>query len=173
MKKILPYLHPFLFALYPIFELRNFNIAYVDSAALARPILLSLLGAALIWIILRLLTKEWQKSGIVTTLIVIVFFSYGHVFLEIQSTFGGMIRHRYLLLIFGMLFALAVWFIFWRMKSAQTLVNFLTAAGALLTIFSVARSVQHDVAVYQSGREVRAAMESYRNQEDRRERAHR
>ncbi|HQV95339.1 MAG TPA: hypothetical protein PLA27_06410 [Anaerolineales bacterium] len=162
MKKILPYLHPFLFALYPIFELRNFNIAYVDSAALARPILLSLLGAALIWIILRLLTKEWQKSGIVTTLIVIVFFSYGHVFLEIQSTFGGMIRHRYLLLIFGMLFALAVWFIFWRMKSAQTLVNFLTAAGALLTIFSVARSVQHDVAVYQSGREVRAAMESYR-----------
>ncbi len=162
MKKILPYLHPFLFALYPIFELRNFNVAYVDSASLARPVLLSLLSTALIWIILRLLTKEWQKSGIVTTLIVIVFFSYGHVFLEIQSAFGEMIRHRYLLLIFGVLFALAVWFIFWQMKKAETLVNFLTAAGALLAIFSVARSVQHDVAVYRSGREVRAAMESYR-----------
>lgn len=162
MKKILPYLHPFLFALYPIFELRNFNIAYVDSASLARPVLLSLVCTALIWIILRLLTREWQKSGIVTTLVVIVFFSYGHVYLAIQSAFGEMIRHRYLLLIFGALFALAVWFIFWRMKRADTLVNFLTMAGAFLAIFSVARSVQHDFAVYRSGREAQAAMEAYR-----------
>ncbi len=162
MKKILPYLHPFLFAIYPIFELRNFNIAYVDSASLVRPILLSLLCTAVIWLILRLLTREWQRSGIVTTLIVIVFFSYGHVYLEIQSALGEAIRHRYLLLIVGALFALAVWFIFWRMKNPQTFVSFLTAAGALLTVFSAARSVQHDLAVYQSAREARAAMESAR-----------
>jgi len=162
MKKILPYLHPFLFALYPIFELRNFNIDYVDSAALARPILVSLLCAVVIWFLLRLLTREWQKSGIVTTLVAIVFFSYGHVYLEIQSAFGEMIRHRYLLLLFGASFAFAVWFIFWRMKRTDTLVNFLTMAGAFLTIFSVARSVQHDFAVYQSGRDARAAMEAYR-----------
>ena len=162
MKKILPYLHPFLFAVYPIVELRNFNIAYVDSATLARPILISLASTAVIWGILRLLTREWKKSGIVTTIIVIIFFSYGHVFLQIQSTFGEMIRHRYLLLIFAALFALAVWFIFWRMKNAERLVNFLTTAGAFLTIFSVAVSVQHDLAVYQSAREARAAMESAR-----------
>lgn len=164
MKKILPCLHPFLFAIYPIVELRNFNIAYVDSAALVRPILVSLVSTALVWAVLRSLTKEWQKSGIVTTLIVIVFFSYGHVFLQIQSTFGEMIRHRYLLLIFGVLFLLAVWFVFWRMKKAETLVNFLTAAGAFLAVFSAARSVQHDLAVYQSAREIRAAMESYREE---------
>ena len=164
MKKILPYLHPFLFALYPIFELRNFNITYVDSAALVRPILASLAVTAGIWGILRLFTREWQKSGIVTTMIVIIFFSYGHIFLQIESTFGEMIRHRYLLLIFGGLLLLAVWFIFWRMKNVTTLVNFLTAAGAFLTVFSVARSVQHDLAVYQSAREVRAAMESYREE---------
>lgn len=164
MKKILPYLHPFLFALYPIFELRNFNIAYVDSAALVRPILLSLLCTAVIWILLRALTKEWQKSGIVTTLIVIVFFSYGHVYLQIQSMLGEALRHRYLLLIFGALFALAVWFIFWRMKNAERLVNFLSVAGAFLTLFSVARSVQHDFAVYQSAREARARLESAREE---------
>lgn len=164
MKKILPYLHPFLFAIYPIVELRNFNITYVDSAALVRPILVSLFSTAIILGILRLLTREWQKSGIVTTLIVIVFFSYGHVFLQIQSTFGEMIRHRYLLLIFGVIFFLAVWFIFWRMKKAEALVNFLTAAGAFLAVFSVARSVQHDLSVYQSAREVRMAMESYREE---------
>jgi len=164
MKKILPYLHPFLFTIYPIVELRNFNISYVDSASLVRPILLSLLLTTLLWVILRLVTKEWQRSGIVTTLIVIIFFSYGHVFLQFESTFGQMIRHRYLLLIFGGLLLLAVWFIFWRMKNADGLINFLTAAGAFLTLFSVAVSVQHDLAVYESAREVRAAMESYREE---------
>jgi hypothetical protein len=164
LKKILSYLHPFLFALYPIFELRNFNVTYVDSAALVRPILLSLLFTTILWIVLRLFTREWQKSGILTTLLVIAFFSYGHVFLQIQSTFGQMIRHRYLLLIFGGWLSLAVWFIFRRMKKAETLVNFLTVTGALLTVFSVARSVQYDLSVYQSARAARAAMDSYREQ---------
>jgi hypothetical protein len=95
---------------------------------------------------------------------VIAFFSYGHVFLQIESTFGEMIRHRYLLLIFGGLLLFAIWFIFWRMKNAETLVNFLTVTGALLTVFSVVRSVQHDLSVYQSAREARAAMDSYREE---------
>ncbi|MCC6499411.1 MAG: sulfatase-like hydrolase/transferase [Anaerolineales bacterium] len=164
MKKILPYLHPFLFAIYPIIELRNFNIAYVDLAALARPLLVSLAATALIWGLLRLLTREWMKSGIVTTLIVIVFFAYGHVFLQIQSTFGAMIRHRYLLLIVAALFTLAVWFIFWRMKNAERLVNFLTVVGAFLALFAIAVSAQHDLAVFQSARTARAALESLRPQ---------
>ena len=164
MKKILPYLHPFLFAIYPIVELRNFNIAYVDSAALVRPILLSLSITALIRILFRLFTREWKKSGILTTLIVIVFYSYGHVFLQIESTFGGMIRHRYLILIFAGWLLLSGWFILWKMKKAETLVNFLTVTGAILTIFSVARSVQHDYSVYQSAREVREAMDAYREE---------
>ncbi len=164
MKKILLYLHPFLFAIYPIVELRNFNIAYVDSAALVRPLLISLIATGTIWGLLRLLTRESQKSGIVTTLIVIVFYSYGHIFLQIESAFGQMIRHRYLLLIFTGLFLLALWFIVWRLKNPATLVNFLTAAGAFLTLFSVARSIQYDFAVYQSAREVRAEMESFREE---------
>ncbi|MCC6298282.1 MAG: hypothetical protein IT314_03210 [Anaerolineales bacterium] len=164
MKKIFSYLHPFLFAIYPIVELRNFNIAYVDAASLVRPILVSLLSTAVIWLIIHLLTREWTRSGIVTTLIVIVFFSYGHIFLQIQSTFGEMIRHRYLMLIFAALFSLAVWFVFWRMKNADALVNFLTVTGVFLVIFSGVRSTQHDYAVYQSAREARAALESYREE---------
>ncbi|MFN8402832.1 MAG: hypothetical protein U0V48_04670 [Anaerolineales bacterium] len=65
--------------------------------------------------------------------------------MQIQSTFSEMIRHRYLLLIFAALFALAVWFIFWRMKNAERLVNFITTAGAFMGVFSIAVSVQHDL----------------------------
>src|SRR5512135_297972 len=100
MKRILAYLYPFFFALYPILELRNHNITYVGATDLVRPILLSILLTGLIWIILRLLVRDWQKSGILTTLVMIAFFTYGQVFIELESAFGTPVRHRYLALIY-------------------------------------------------------------------------
>jgi len=150
MKKILPYLHPFFFALYPILELRNYNITYVDSASLVRPMLLSILITAALWVILKLFTGEWQRSGIFTTLIVISFFSYGHVFIQIESVAGTMIRHRYLTLIFGGLLLLAGMSSLRWLKAPQPFINFLAVAGGILIVFSTARSLQHDLSVYQS-----------------------
>ena len=150
MKKFLSYLHPFLFAIYPILELRNYNITYVDTAAVVRPIMLSVLLTALVWLLLRLLVGDWQRSGILTTLVVLFFFSYGHVFLQIESLFGFVIRHRYLILIYvGMLLLLSM-LILWKLKKPQTMVTFLTVTGGLLTVFSLFRALQHDLSVYQS-----------------------
>lgn len=161
MKKILLHLHPFFFALYPIIELRNYNITYVDTAALLRPILLALVSTSVLWIVLRLFTGEWNKSGIITTLGTIAFFSYGHVFIEIESLSGEMIRHRYLILIYAVLFSAAGWLIIRKVKNSKTLVQSLTVMGGLLFVFSTARAAQHDLAEYQSARELRRMQESY------------
>ena len=152
MKKSLSYLYPFLFALYPILELRNHNITYVDAASLLRPVILSVLLTALIWMLLRLLTGDWQRSCILTTLVLIAFFSYGHVFLQIESTFGILIRHRYLTLIYAGVLLLAGIFILWKVKKPDTLISFLTVTGGVLVVFSLARSIQYDLSVYQSAR---------------------
>src|SRR5574339_685197 len=100
MKKFLSHLYPFLFALYPILELRNHNITYVGVAALFRPILLSILMTGLIWLVLGILFRDWQKAGIITTLAVILFFLYGYVFIQIETTFGVLVRHLHLILIY-------------------------------------------------------------------------
>ena len=150
MKRFLTSLYPFFFALYPIFELRNYNIAYVDAAALVRPVLLAVLATALLWIIFRLLFRDWQKSGILTTLVMIAFFTYGHVFIEIESITGKLIRHRYLALIYlGVLLLLGI-YILWKAKNPRPLINFFTVTGGILIVFSIARSLQHDLSVYQS-----------------------
>ena len=150
MKKFLSYLHPFLFALYPILELRNYNITYVAAVSLGRPIILSVLLTALIWVGLRLLVGDWQKSGIITTLVIISFFSYGHVFIQIESVFGILIRHRYLILIYtGLLLLLSI-LVLWKVKQPRTIINFLTITGGILTLFSLARTLQYDLSVYQS-----------------------
>jgi hypothetical protein len=160
MKRILTSLYPFFFVLYPILELRNYNITYVDAAALVRPVIFSILLTALIWAILRLLFREWQKSGIITTLIMIAFFTYGHILIQIEAVFGIVIRHRYLALIYaGALLLLSV-LILWKVKKPATLINFLTITGGILTIFSIVRMLQHDVSVYQAAQRSNKAQSS-------------
>lgn len=161
MKKILPHLHPYFFALYPILELRNYNITYVDSAALLRPILLAALLTTILWILLRLLTHEWKGSGILTSLGVVGIFSYGHVFIQIESLTGEMIRHRYLILIYAALLLATGWLVIMRVKKTDALINFLTVMGALLFVFSAARSAGHDISAYRSALELRKVQESY------------
>jgi len=150
MKKFVSYLHPFLFALYPIFELRNHNITYVDAASLVRPVVLAILLTILIWAVLRLFIKDWQKSGIITTLVVLAFFTYGHIFIEIESTFGILIRHRYLTLIHAGILLLLGILILWKVRKPDTLTNFLTVTGGILVIFSIVSMLQYDFSVYQA-----------------------
>ncbi len=151
MKRVLNHLYPFLFAVYPILELRNYNIAYVDPASLYRPILLSVLLTGLIWVILRPVMKEWQKAGILATLTILLFFSYGHAYLQYEAMFGDIPRHRHLVLGFGAILVLAAWII-WRVKSTDGIVNFLLATGGILVAFSLFQTVRHDISVFQAAR---------------------
>jgi hypothetical protein len=158
MKKFLSYLYPFLFALYPILELRNHNITYVAIASLIRPILLSVLLTVVTWVILRLIVGDWQKSGIITTLALILFFSYGHVFIQIESTFGILIRHRHLILIYASILLLLGILILWKVKKTDSLVNFLTVTGGVLVIFSIVSMLRYDLHI--SSRSVRTTSPS-------------
>ncbi len=160
MKRLLTYLHPFLFALYPILELRNHNITYVGATDLIRPVILSILLTGLIWIIFRLLTRDWQKSGIITTLMMIAFFTYGQVFIEIESAFGIVIRHRYLALIYASVLLLLGMLILWKVRKPDTLISFLTVTGGVLVLFSIARMLQYDLSVYQAAQQSNEAQSS-------------
>lgn len=153
MKKIFTSLYPFLFALYPILELRNYNITYVDPASMVRPVVLSLLVTGVLWLILRLIIRDWHKAGIITTLVVVSFFSYGQVYVQIEAVFGIFLRHRYLILIFAGLLALVSFLVLRKLNDPKPIINFLTVTGGILVIFSLGRSLQHDLSVYQTGRQ--------------------
>ena len=153
MKKVLSNLYPFLFAIYPILELRNLNIIYVDAASVIRPVVLSLLLTASLWLILGLLLKNWDKTGIIATLVIIFFLSYGHIFVQYETMLGSFPRHRYLILTFIILLTLAGFLIHSRLKDPKPFINFLTITGGILVIFSLSRSVIHDISTYQKGRQ--------------------
>ena len=75
--------HPFLFAIFPILFLfvNNYNFFKVSVEDLTISLAISASFAITLWFILKLVTRNSKKSGIITSLSLILFFSYGHIFI--------------------------------------------------------------------------------------------
>ena len=96
-------LHPFLFAAYPTLTLLSNNIDQMRASSAMRALLVSLLVTGLILVLLRLLLRDWQRAAILTSLLAILFFSYGHLYLAFKqaTVFGVLVaRHRTLVPLF-------------------------------------------------------------------------
>jgi len=103
-KKTLPF-HPLLFALLPIVSLLSFNINSVPVREAIRPAAISLVVTIIIIFTVNRIVKDYQRTGIISSLFLILFFSYGHVYggylhattnsLLLNGKLAG--RHDYLL----------------------------------------------------------------------------
>jgi hypothetical protein len=101
---------------------------------------------AVVLAVVRLLTGNWGTAGVLTSLGFILFFSYGHVYayLERLNATGLLIgRHRYLLPIWGMLFALGVWRVL-RTKDVRRWTPVLNVAAGIALAIPVLGILAHE-----------------------------
>lgn len=77
--KKLSVIHPFLFALFFVLFLFAHNIYEVYATELLIPIVAVIAGTSILFFSLRLITKSYNKIGIITSWFLILFFSYGHI----------------------------------------------------------------------------------------------
>ena len=81
MKKRAPILHPFLFALFPVLFLYSHNISQLSINEIFLPSAIVLgftaIAVPLLWLILK---KDGKKAGIITTVFLVFFFSYGRIY---------------------------------------------------------------------------------------------
>ena len=84
MKKSAPPIHPLLFAAYPALFLYAHNIDQVPPGAVVVPLALLLITAAGLWALLRLALRTWTKGGLILSMGLVVFFSYGHLYEAIE-----------------------------------------------------------------------------------------
>lgn len=112
-------IHSFLFAILPIISLLSYNIESVVIRDIIRPAFLSLIATTILLVLLWVVVKDITVSGIITTLTLIFFFSYGHVYggflhfsLAKLMGIGGFIgKHIYLLIGWILLLILCIWII--------------------------------------------------------------
>ena len=75
-------LHPFLLTFFPVFLIFTGNITLLDFNHLILPTLFVLIPTIVLFIFLTFFFKNTNKSGLMVSLTVLLFFSYGHIFRE-------------------------------------------------------------------------------------------
>jgi len=91
----------------------------------------------ILWLILK---RDIEKAAIITSTILILFFSYGHIYRLIQGWKIGNIligRHRYLMIVLLILFALIVYFTVKAHKDLRNLTNFLNITAIVLLLIPI------------------------------------
>jgi hypothetical protein len=133
-------LHPLLFAVYPILALLAINLSEVEVASGWRPLLLSTLVAGLLTLSLYVIFRDWRHAAVLATIVLILFYSYGHVYILLKgANIGGfyLFRHRTLVLLWIILGLFLVWWISHKSFRAETATYLLNLVGLFLLILPV------------------------------------
>ena len=91
-------IHPFLFSLFPILFIYSQNVHEIPVQEIILPVLLILFAAVLLWLLARFIIKNNEKSAFIISLLLVLSFSYGHIYLLVDDfTLGNsdIGRHQY------------------------------------------------------------------------------
>ena len=134
--KYLSRIHPYLFATFPVLALFSVNAGEFEEELILRALLLTILAAGVFHLTARLFLGEWILASILTTSLLLFFFSYGHIYEFMKNWHLGdwvIGRHRFLLPTLSVLLVLFLLRLFRRRRdTAVFLPAFLGLMGVSL-----------------------------------------
>ena len=65
---------------YPVLALLSHNISQVRYTSGIRPLIISVIAASLLFLLFRLIYRDWHRAAFATTVLTVLFYTYGHVF---------------------------------------------------------------------------------------------
>lgn len=136
MKKI-PF-HPFLLGSYSALMMLASNVSQVIFTDTLRVFYSSLLLIVIIFSTAYLLIRNWRKAALITSLILILFFSYGHVFSILQGAHIGSVligRTLVILPVYLIVFAIGSWWILARLSDTTQVTQTFNIVGLFLMIY--------------------------------------
>jgi hypothetical protein len=131
-------LHSFLFALYPILVLLALNISEVGFSSGLRPLLLSIFMTGLLMLVSYWMTRDWKRTGLISTILLILFYSYGHAYILLKGVNVNelyLFRHRTLIPLWLGLGAITIWWASRRSRNIVSITYTLNLIGLFLLIF--------------------------------------
>ena len=90
-------IHPFFFSLFPILALYAHNVRSlpIPFVEVAGPLAVSVAGAGLAFLILQAALKDASRSGLLVSLLLLWFYSYGHIAGRITAWTGGIFNRSF------------------------------------------------------------------------------
>jgi hypothetical protein len=131
-------IHPFLVAIFPVLFLYVYNIDKFSANEILMPLLINIGLALLLWLLLSLLLKNKQKAGLLVSLALFLFFSYGHFYNVFNSYafLAVLVRRQMLLPFLGLIFLLIAYFLVKSHRDLSQLTNFFNIVTGFLVLMS-------------------------------------
>ena len=128
-----------LFTFYPLLFLWAVNISQIDPAVVIRPFLFTFIGSAILYALLFLIFQDLLKAGLVGTLFLMAFFSYGHIYYWARAVPALKILNHHTILapLYLVVFGLAGWEIL-RVRKFGNSILYLNGISLLLVVIQVA-----------------------------------
>lgn len=152
-----------LFAIFPIVYLFSINTIETSFNDIIFPILISISVTVILLMISRLILKDWVRSGLIVSLLLVISFYYGHIYSLLDSSIIGELgigRHRYLLPIFSLVFIVGTIFIVRTQIDLDKLKKIINVIAITLIVITIPNFVSTDGSVVKSINEIQ-----FQNQE--------
>ena len=141
-------LHCLLFAVYPVIALLGTNRSEVEISSGIRPLLLSILMAGFLLLVFRGIYSDWRRAALASTLILILFYSYGHIYILLKGiNVDGLylFRHRTLIPLWFVLAAAAVWWAARKRLKVASATYALNLIGLFLLVLPIFQLISFSV----------------------------
>jgi len=145
-------IHPFLFAIFPVLFLFAHNVGQVSFSEILLPTAIVLGFTLLLLLLSGLILKNSKKAGIVVSIFLVLFFSYGHIY---EAIGWWRIKPRYLLLSWGTLFICSVYFIIKMRRDLHNFTKILNIVAAFMVIISLINIVPYKLKTWVASQNIK------------------
>jgi hypothetical protein len=144
-------IHPLFLAVYPILAQFAWNAAEVPLGALFKFVALAAVSAVLVWVAVQLIVKDLRKAGLITSAIVLLFFTFDRAAAVTQGQFNSLswvwvrstdpVSPAWVLIGEALLLVLLAYWIVAKLKTANGPTVFLNLFSILLVVFPLAQVI--------------------------------
>jgi hypothetical protein len=130
--------YPVLFAGFCVLTLMAYNIHEIALSDMWASLIFALLISVIVYGLTRLLIHDWHRAALVSFAALFSFFTYGQIYNLLKNVSIGnvyLFRHRTLLILYGLLLIVAVYWILRRLASPERWTYWLNLLSIYLLIY--------------------------------------
>jgi hypothetical protein len=125
--------HPITISAYPVLALLAENVGEAKPSAVLRPLLICIAFTGIVLVLLRLVFRDWNRAAFLTTLWMVLFFPYGHIYLLLTKKVENVNLTPWLLIAWLLLAAAAALWAKWKSPSPWVL-NVVTLGLVIMSL---------------------------------------
>jgi len=139
-------IHPFAFAIFPVLFLYSHNVGEVLLVWIVVPAAIVLVSTFLLWLALSFLYRDKDKGGLLVSVFLVFFFSYGHFVGTIRDMAGGWREaHLWLLSVWTVFFVVIGYIVLRTRIRLANMTKVLNVTSVCLVVFCVVNVVRFEI----------------------------